>query len=78
MSDHRHTIRNLDRETVQNARIYALQTGRTLGELVNESLEFFMAEADDDCFDETSEDPDDGVASINALLQSQMPSLGHP
>ena len=47
MSDTRKTIRNIDPEVLLDARVYALQTERTLGELVSESLAFFMAEADD-------------------------------
>lgn len=47
MSDNRRTIRNIDAEVIREARIYALQTNRTLGELVTESLAFFMDEADD-------------------------------
>ncbi len=47
MNDNRKTIRNIDTNTFIDARIYALQTGRTLGEMVTDSLIFFMAEADD-------------------------------
>ncbi len=39
MTNARHTVRNLDRDLVLDARVYALQTGRTLGELINLSLE---------------------------------------
>ena len=48
MQTHRHTIRNIDPDLILEARILALQTGRTLGELVTEALEAFIDEADDD------------------------------
>lgn len=70
MSDTRHTIRNIDPETVLNARVYALQTGRTLGELVSESLEFFMAEADDEGINESSDDASNGSEQLDAFLHS--------
>lgn len=47
MSTARKTIRNIDPDVLLDARIYALKTERTLGELVCESLLFFMSEADD-------------------------------
>ncbi len=47
MSENKRTIRNIDADVMREARIYAIQTDRTLGELVTESLIFFMAEADD-------------------------------
>jgi len=43
MQTHRHTIRNIDPELIIEARIYALQIGLTLGELVNCSLEWYMS-----------------------------------
>lgn len=55
MQNHRHTIRNIDPELIMEARIYALQTGMTLGELINSSLEWFMSE--DDGADEPIGDP---------------------
>jgi plasmid stability protein len=43
MSENRHTIRNLDRELVIEARVHALQTGRsTLGELVTDAIELLI------------------------------------
>lgn len=47
MPDNKKTIRNIDDDIMLEARVYAIQTKRTMGELVTESLEFFMAEADD-------------------------------
>lgn len=47
MIENRKTIRNICPAVLLEARVYALRTDRTLGELVTESLEFFMAEADD-------------------------------
>ena len=48
MADNRKTIRNIDPDVLIDARVYAIQTGRTLGDLITESLEFFMAEADEE------------------------------
>lgn len=47
MPDNKKTIRNIDDDIMLEARVYAIQTKRTMGELVTESLAFFMAEADD-------------------------------
>jgi hypothetical protein len=47
MIENRKTIRNIDTDVLLEARIYALRTQRTLGDLITESLEFFMSEADD-------------------------------
>lgn len=47
MPDNKKTIRNIDDDIMLEARMYAIQTKRTMGELVSESLAFFMAEADD-------------------------------
>ncbi len=47
MPDNKKTIRNIDDDIMLEARVYAIQTKRTMGELVSESLAFFMAEADD-------------------------------
>lgn len=47
MIENRKTIRNICPAVLLEARVYALRTDRTLGELVTESLEFFLAEADD-------------------------------
>jgi len=43
MNDNRKTIRNIDPEVLLDARIYALQEGMTLGELVSESLVFYIS-----------------------------------
>ena len=63
MTANRKTIRNIDEDVLIDARIYALQTGRNLGELVNESLLFFMNEADDPAWPggETGEEDADEV-----------------
>ncbi len=47
MEHHRHTIRNLDKNLILDARIHALQTGQTLGELINDCLEFFLSEQEE-------------------------------
>ena len=49
MSENRHTIRNLDRELVIEARVHALQTGRRgLGELVSDAIELLIAHETED------------------------------
>jgi hypothetical protein len=55
MSENKKTIRNINADVMREARIYAIQTDRTLGELVTESLVFFMAEADDPAWQFTDE-----------------------
>lgn len=57
MGADRHTIRNIEPAIMLQARIYALQTGRTLGEMITVSLEFFMAEADDPQWPFEEEEP---------------------
>ena len=47
MSHHRHTIRNLDRDLILEARIYALQSGQTLGELINFILDEFLTDLEE-------------------------------
>lgn len=50
MSENRHTIRNLDRDLIIEARIHALQTGRcTLGELVTDAIELLIKYETTDC-----------------------------
>jgi len=44
MAKDRHTIRNLNPELLLEARILALQTGRTLGETLNHALEYYLSE----------------------------------
>ena len=48
MSQDRKTIRNIDPDVLLEAKVYALQNGLTLGDLINRSLEFFMEEAEFD------------------------------
>jgi hypothetical protein len=43
----RHTIRNIDRELITDARILALQCELTLGDIVNRGLELAIAEAEE-------------------------------
>lgn len=40
----RHTFRNIPKDLILEAKIHALQTERTLGELVSDALEFLIAE----------------------------------
>ena len=42
MQKKRHTVRNLDPELVKEARIHAIETGQTLGDVINESLEIYL------------------------------------
>jgi len=48
----RHTIRNLDRDLLIEARIHAIQTGETLGAVINRAVEYYLydleAEPDED------------------------------
>lgn len=46
MANERKTIRNIDPDVLLEAKIYALQHGITLGDLVSRSLDFFMVEAE--------------------------------
>ena len=46
MSRDRKTIRNIDPGVLLEAKLYALENGITLGELINQSLMFFMQEAE--------------------------------
>jgi hypothetical protein len=50
MDAHKHSIRNLDRDLIIEARIYALQAGLTLGELINLCVEEYLSHChhDDD------------------------------
>lgn len=55
MSENRHTIRNLDRNLVMEARVHALQTGRrTLGELVTDAIELLIEQETLDENDDTT------------------------
>ena len=47
MKTHKHSIRNLDRNLILDARIYALQSGETLGELINRCLEAYLFETEE-------------------------------
>lgn len=43
MQENRHTIRNIDRDLIIDARIHALQTGRcSLGELVSDAIQLLI------------------------------------
>ncbi len=43
MQENRHTIRNLDRDLIVDARIHVLQTGRrSLGELVSDAIHLLI------------------------------------
>lgn len=44
MATDRHTIRNLDRDLLLEARILSLQTGLTLGETLNHALEAYLGD----------------------------------
>ncbi|MCG7492948.1 hypothetical protein MHM86_05280 [Thalassobius sp. Cn5-15] len=44
MSSTRHTFRNIPDELILEAKIHALQTGRTLSQLVQDALEYLMSE----------------------------------
>ena len=46
MSQDRKTIRNIDPDVLLEAKVYALQNGINLGDLINQSLEFFMQYAE--------------------------------
>lgn len=46
MSHDRKTIRNINPDVLLEAKVYALQHGITLGDLINRSLDFFMLEAE--------------------------------
>lgn len=46
MSSDRKTIRNIDPDVLLEAKIYALQHGLSLGDLITRSLDFFMEEAE--------------------------------
>lgn len=48
MADNRKTIRNIDPDVLIDARVYAIRTGQTLGDLITESLEYFMSEVDEE------------------------------
>ncbi len=43
----RHTFRNIPKDLVLEAKIHALQTERTLGELVSDAIEQLIAEETD-------------------------------
>lgn len=54
MQNNRHTIRNLDRELIIEARIHVLQTGRrSLGELISDAIELLIE-------NETADEDDEG------------------
>lgn len=42
MSQDRKTIRNIDPDVLLEAKVYALQNGITLGDMINQCLEFFL------------------------------------
>lgn len=45
MQENRHTIRNLDRDLIIDARIHVLQSGRrSLGELVTDAIQLLLLE----------------------------------
>lgn len=46
MSQDRKTIRNIDPEVLLEAKVFALRHDMTLGDLINQSLDFFMQEAE--------------------------------
>jgi len=46
MSQNRKTIRNIDPDVLLEAKVYALQNGITLGDMINQSLDFFMQYAE--------------------------------
>lgn len=47
MSDTRHTFRNIPPDVILDAKIHALQTERTLGQMVADALTFLIAEETD-------------------------------
>lgn len=47
MQTTRHTVRNIDKELITEARIFALQTGQNLGEIINQSLVNYLYEDDE-------------------------------
>ena len=47
MQTTRHTFRNIPKDLILEAKIHALQTERTLGQLVSDSLEYLIAEESD-------------------------------
>jgi hypothetical protein len=57
MGYQRHTIRHLDPDLLLEARIFALQTGQRLGDVVNQAIDFFISEE--------SEGIEDTVASVD-------------
>lgn len=46
MDQHRHTFRNIDRDLVREARIHAIETGQSLGEVINAALGWYLYELD--------------------------------
>lgn len=48
MQKKRHTVRNLDPELLKEARIHAIETGQTLGDVINESLEIYFELEEED------------------------------
>ena len=60
MQKTRHTIRNLSRDLIVDARIHALQTGRhSLGELVTDAIELLIDQ-------ETIDEVDDQLLTVSA------------
>lgn len=53
MTIQKHSVRNLDNDLILEARILGLQTDLTLGEIINRSLDLYLAQ-----FDESEEDDD--------------------
>ncbi len=48
MPNERKTIRNIDPDILLEAKVFALQHGLTLGDLISRSLTFFIDEAEFD------------------------------
>jgi len=46
MSQHRHTFRNIDQDLIRDARIHAIETEQTLGEVINAALSWYLYELD--------------------------------
>ncbi|MDU8928308.1 hypothetical protein RXV86_13005 [Alisedimentitalea sp. MJ-SS2] len=48
MDNHKHSIRKLDKDLILEARIHALQTGQTLGELINRCIDEYLSQFGDE------------------------------
>ncbi len=53
MTTEKHSVRNLDYDLILEARIHGLRTDQTLGEIINRSLDLYLAQ-----FDEADEEGD--------------------